>query len=1043
MARFTFEAPPPFPQSIVIGSPDARYQSNPFPNPADGFDPTWKLSLEDALDFNNFEALYQPESEHNPGPLDPIGRDSSSDGFTPNYMNSTRMDLTVAPPASSTAIETSHIVPDFFTWTNQLLTRILPTVEKLFRSVCNSKEDMSAFRAERLCHPRTSQLLRKQSIDVQFLYLITFRLVNNENALYALDNPQESVDRLYKAGVQYLLSLEAHALGEVLNSAATSYTTALEQGLFCAAVEMGVGKTVNAILERGLKPDRPFNFNGLQRYPLERSCNKRHAEVTRILIKFGADPNKHISVCPLFILAIPSCNEIICQDEKIISALLETLDVLLKNGATIDPASLIYILIACKSEMLPLFASGFAGSSHKMFIINGGLAHMLKRQTFDGLALSATKIILEHNYPDGIRGGETWNEVLTASLSNAAFKGRLEAIDLLLAMGAIPNSNCLISAVCSKNTQVLERFLDLGVDPNLPKVPASGRKSLKYIEFIWDKASCTAISESIEQKCSEAFQVFNQRGFLSTVGNSKDSFSLTLKAACEVDDSDLIGYLLSLGQCTNNLHQALTAAVKTGQESTVRKLLEANVIPDHEALFEAVKRRHSPLAELLIGIVYPETRHPDLIWCDILYEAVLWGNTTIIEKLIQAGVSLNNQVDLSWDDFQECQIPDILLDISVQGGWLSTPLSAAIIKGNSKAIELLLTSGAQLNVHDPYAEGLRDNWAMTALAASVVKEDLGLFQSLLRRGADPFDNSAIYIAATLKEEGIMKALIDAFTQRYPHRPKSFGTDALFWAIDTVNNWMVELLTGSADAHSLVSTSIYSIDTEYAFMSPLGVAIYWDSTDDGDSEVLPILLQRGGGPDSVVCAQRSPTPRTTALLYAIELGSLETVVTLRKAGANLALPALWGIGRTPLQAAAEEGNEEIVDYLLQQEVDPNDSPAARAGATALQLAAIKGFVGIATTLLEAGADVNAEPAMIDGRTAFEGATEHGRIEMMLFLVQNGADLLSNDRQQYRRAIQFAEKNGHAAAKKFADQLFEAALKQNGTGTLGAEDIEMTL
>ena len=1042
MARFTFEASPPFQRSIAIDSPNARYQSNPFSNLADGFDLTWDLSLEDIFDFNNFEAMYQPESEHNPGPLDPIGRDLGSDGFTLNNMNFTCMDLTVAPPASSTVIETSHTVPDFFTWINQLFTQILPTVGKLFRNVCNLKEDMSAFRVERLCHPRTSQLLRKQSIDVQFLHLIIFRLVNNENALHALDNPQGSVDRLYKAGVQYLFSLEAHSLGEVLDSAATSYTTALEQGLFCAAVEMGVGKMVNAILERGLSPDRPFNFTGFKRYPLERSCAKRHVEVTRILIKFGADPNKHISASPLYILT-RGYNESIRKPEEILSASLEILSTLLENGAMMEPGSVPRILISCESEMLPLLASGFARSSHEMFIFNGALASILKRGEFDDLALSATKIILEHNYPDGIRGGETWNEVLTASLSNAACNGKLEAIDLLLSMGAIPNSNCLISAVYSKKTEVLERFLDLGLDPNVLKVPTSDRQSIKYIELISKMSSCTAMSESIEQKCREAFQVFDQRGFLSTVGNSKDSFRLTLQAACEVGDEDLIGRLLSLGRCTNNLHQALTAAVKTGRESTVRRLLEANVIPNHEALFEAVKKRHSPLAELLVGIVYLQTRDADLEWHDILYEAVLWGNTTIIEKLIHAGVSLNNQVDFFAGNFQEFQIPDILQDGSVQVDWLATPLSAAIIKGNPKVIELLLTSGAQLNVYDPYAKRHENNWTMTALAASVVKEELGLVQSLLRRGADPFDNGAIYMAAALEEEDIIKALIDAFTQRYPYGSKSFGTDALFWAINTDNEWMVELLARSTDMHSLVRTYTHDDDLEYALMSPLGVAIKWASIYGTDSKLLGIMLQEGGDPDSIVCTQSYLAPKITALLYAIKLGSLETIVTLRKAGANLALPALWGIRRTPLQTSAEEGNEEIVDYLLQQGVDPNEPPAARAGATALQLAAIKGFVGIATTLLEAGANVNAEPAMIDGRTAFEGATEYGRIEMMLFLVHKGADLLSNNRQQYQRAIQFAEMNGHAAAKKFADQLFEAALRQNGTGTLGTEDVEMIL
>jgi ankyrin repeat protein len=93
-------------------------------------------------------------------------------------------------------------------------------------------------------------------------------------------------------------------------------------------------------------------------------------------------------------------------------------------------------------------------------------------------------------------------------------------------------------------------------------------------------------------------------------------------------------------------------------------------------------------------------------------------------------------------------------------------------------------------------------------------------------------------------------------------------------------------------------------------------------------------------------------------------------------------------------------------------------------------------------LDKGANVNAERAMLDGRTAFEGATEHGRIDMMLFLVQNGADLLSNDGQQYRRAVRFAELNAQHAGKEFAEQLFEMATRNNRARQIGVEDFTMT-
>jgi ankyrin repeat protein len=177
---------------------------------------------------------------------------------------------------------------------------------------------------------------------------------------------------------------------------------------------------------------------------------------------------------------------------------------------------------------------------------------------------------------------------------------------------------------------------------------------------------------------------------------------------------------------------------------------------------------------------------------------------------------------------------------------------------------------------------------------------------------------------------------------------------------------------------------------------------------------------------------------TCLLSAIFLDSLKTVQKLHQAGANIFLPAMGRITRTPLQAAAQVGSKDIVEYLLGHGASPNEPPSKRAGATALQLAAITGNINIATILLEAGAAINAPPAFCDGRTAFEGATEHGRIEMMIFLVRNGANLLANNNEQYRRAVTLAEDNRQYAAKALADDLYTKLLASQGVSFIGVSE-----
>lgn len=79
-------------------------------------------------------------------------------------------------------------------------------------------------------------------------------------------------------------------------------------------------------------------------------------------------------------------------------------------------------------------------------------------------------------------------------------------------------------------------------------------------------------------------------------------------------------------------------------------------------------------------------------------------------------------------------------------------------------------------------------------------------------------------------------------------------------------------------------------------------------------------------------------------------------------------------RTPLQMAAESGNERVVWRLLETEAMMSGPPAEESGRTALQAAAGAGHVAIAETLLKEGANLNAGAAKVDGRTALQAAAE---------------------------------------------------------------------
>lgn len=122
------------------------------------------------------------------------------------------------------------------------------------------------------------------------------------------------------------------------------------------------------------------------------------------------------------------------------------------------------------------------------------------------------------------------------------------------------------------------------------------------------------------------------------------------------------------------------------------------------------------------------------------------------------------------------------------------------------------------------------------------------------------------------------------------------------------------------------------------------------------------------------------------------------------------------GRTPLQAAAQEGDLTIFDLIRQRGANINAVAAHYGGATALQAACIAGYLGIAKTLIDLGADINAPRARKFGRTALEGAAGHGKIDILHLLLDQGVNTTGWGRLQYARSIAFAEGEGHSTASR---------------------------
>jgi ankyrin repeat protein len=1019
---------------------DSTSGINTFSDQFNEFDVFWENSANNTFGFN------APKPEY------PAGLSKPSDAlellmYDLNVEELVNADvgLSVATPSSwKMTTQDLYNIPDFSASIIQVLMKMLPVAEPTFQSNWLSKDIVVDFPANKFCHSNQLQQLRKQSVDIQAFFMILHRLVDDEHAISALRRPQSNADRLLRAGVEYLFGLGPQLLGKLLDQTPYPYDTALQQGLFCAAIEMGAYRALRAILARGFKHDRIFNFGQSQnRYPLEQSCSTFSVDITRILLEFGANPNQKFSHHLLTYL--------VRRREEAAVAAKQILALLVKHGMEIHPAAAQSVFDGCEPEMLLVMAVPTFSHTFEGMILSGAFAKVLKTTSWDNSWMPKIRNILEHDYGDHVRKSDAWNTAMTMSLSAAALGGKIDAIALLLDAGAQPSIDCFVNAVESNDLEVFRRFLDLDLDPNARNSFDDSRPCSAKSNFVLPRTEHTVLSRCIELKFTEAFRMLRERGFLEKAGKNAHSLRLSLIAACKVGNDTLVQELVSLQDAglRPEMVKVIDTAVIGGHETIVKQLLSAGIAPNHTSLFLAIKNKNSVLAEMLVNLVTINQRYIDEVWEDIVTEAVKWGDVKIIRMMVRAGASLNNLTTLhlhdhmSWPSDEDEEVPH-------RGGlWNATPLVTAILKGDHEVTEFLLSSGAQLNVHDSYmTEDELYTPTMTALTACVLKNDHTLLKELLIQGADPFDNKAILMATTLGEIRTVKLLLHAFTKRYASGARSYGSEALFWAIYTSNMEMLEVLAPSTDASGMVDMGDMTEDTDFRsefegeVTSPLAEAIRTSSLDD-HWKGLDLLLMQTKDLDAV--AFEIYGRKMTPLMYATDVGSLKVVRTLIEAGADVSRPALWGVRRTPLQAAVEHGREKIVRYLLEQGVDPNEPPAPRAGATSLQLAAIKGFIGLASILLDAQANVNAEPAMLEGRTAFEGATEHGHLQMMLLLVRHGADLLANGQQQFRQACQFAEKNGQHAAKKLAEELLQAALNDEAapfTEAGVAEVSEMT-
>ncbi|KAL8978676.1 MAG: hypothetical protein Q9205_005799 [Flavoplaca limonia] len=390
--------------------------------------------------------------------------------------------------------------------------------------------------------------------------------------------------------------------------------------------------------------------------------------------------------------------------------------------------------------------------------------------------------------------------------------------------------------------------------------------------------------------------------------------------------------------------------------------------PYRSALCEAIRNSNVLIVKLLLehgAEVNPVIMGP---FCNPtpLQEAVLLSNPgQILKLLLTHGANVD---PASPQGFSPEQFPP--------------PLIQAVVSGNTWTVQTLLKAGAYI-----------DRWSSehgNALQAAVASNNLKMLQILVHEKADVNAPSHLYM------DFLGNHFLLFMKNRRPWtRPTTSA------ALNGNLAMIKVLLKAGADFNCCVSQKdmpyLFNVFPEKSHHerrevwenfrqitnTPLQAAVQQENI-----EIVQFLLEAGASVDMVQNGN-------SLLQIAARCNNLELIELLLSHKAQICTLAVWPFQRTPVQAAAEKGNQAILRVLLEAMPDIlgflsiNQSPSPIGGRTALQGAAANGHVEMVEFLLALGADVHGPVAEQQGVTILEAAARSRDITVAHLIIAAGA------------------------------------------------------
>ena len=226
----------------------------------------------------------------------------------------------------------------------------------------------------------------------------------------------------------------------------------------------------------------------------------------------------------------------------------------------------------------------------------------------------------------------------------------------------------------------------------------------------------------------------------------------------------------------------LLEAVESGYLAEVQRILKHNPDIDVDALneientpfLEAIRKKHKPIIECLLAHG-ASVNGPVGAWRTPLQLACLVGKADIVSLLLEHGADVDGfsahvrQTPLTeaCGSNTKLDITRLLIDAGADlngvGGDIA-PLHHAAFNGNTEAVELLIQSGADVNILSSRGYGLPAG--STPLHFAAVRDSLDCINSLLAAGADSnIANSEgrtpLHLVALHSSFDVITALLDA------------------------------------------------------------------------------------------------------------------------------------------------------------------------------------------------------------------------------------------------------------------------------------------